>query len=356
VLYDPGMRTITIAVVAALVVAPILGSDGLDLDLELRPAEQLLGCPTLPVVVVRNTGSEKLQVPAERQLREMLRLRSDKPAEVTFESGSPSEPIVWQTLEPGQELQVVLGEYRGPKVCVPGTYEITVEYDDADLRHPSETPIRRTSGPVELVYTEPGGIDKDAFDAVLAALRDLGSTRLGCPESQVRDAFANLGFVDGFPNCTYAGYVLARLGPILPGVGEDPEDKVSQLTSAEFFTRFPKTYLKESPPPTGAWLPMREAVTERAQLLRRFVDSHPDFPLRESIEKQLGDLELVLGSYERAYRSFHWLEQNAEVRPDWAAGMATALVKLGLVEKGAEQQSLEATDDTHSAVLAQDQQ
>jgi len=76
---------------------------------------------------------------------------------------------------------------------------------------------------------------------------------------------------------------------------------------------------------------MEDEVRRAADLRRSFLEVHPNFRLRTKLEQQLGELELVLGNYDRAYRAWQWVAANTNDNIEWAMGMVEAMEQLELV-------------------------
>ncbi|MFV1981102.1 MAG: hypothetical protein ACC655_08115 [Rhodothermia bacterium] len=176
------------------------------------------------------------------------------------------------------------------------------------------------SSPTTIWLDEPEGVDREAFEAFN-----------GEPVPRPGSKAERTELIDRFPTSTYAGYALAKQISPLPGVGDDPADKIRQLTYPGFFQRFPTTRDRRKEAAEGARLGMEEEVRRAAKLRREFLDLHPDFPLRTKIEKQLGDLELILGNYERAYAAWTWVADHATQNVEWAKGMVQVMESQKLV-------------------------
>ncbi len=114
-----------------------------------------------------------------------------------------------------------------------------------------------------------------------------------------------------YPTSTYAGYALARTYPVLAGYGgRTATETVDILRSADFFQRHPTTYDHENPPPKGPRISMRKAAKDRADMIRGFLQVHPDFAKREVLEQRLGFLDLVLGRFDDAFEAWKWIAAN----------------------------------------------
>jgi len=196
-----------------------------------------------------------------------------------------------------------------------GTHTICHQYPETEHRVCAEFEI-----------IQPTGSNADAVKLFPSDLRDVVTDASRVPDSLVAD----------YPTSIYAGYVFARQLSPLPGVGNDPVDKVSQLTDPGFFSRFPTTRNRSKNAKSEVRLPMEEQVLLAAELRRDFLEIHPDFLLRTDLEKQLGDLELVLGNYDRAYEAWTWVVSHATENVAWAEGMVEAIEMQELVEPRAE--------------------
>jgi len=225
-------------------------------------------------------------------------------------------PVDWEHRE---TLQMYLEET--------GTYDIRVvlrKHWNVEHRPPEFMDIwwgECVSPKVEIRVERPTGVDRDAYEAFD-----------GHPLKGGRSGYG-ARLLQEFPTSKYAGYILAKELSPLPGVGDDPKDRVMQLTDAGFFLRFPTTHDRSKDAPEGSRLDMETVVRNGARLRREFLDAHPDFPLRTDLERQLGDFELVLGNYERAYQAWAWVADHATANlTSWAEGTVQAMESQELVE------------------------
>ena len=79
----------------------------------------------------------------------------------------------------------------------------------------------------EIRVEEPIGVDRDAYEAFDGHPLNGGGTGNGSR------------LLNEFPTSRYAGYIMAKEPSPLPGVGDDPTDRMVQLTDAGFLLRFP---------------------------------------------------------------------------------------------------------------------
>jgi hypothetical protein len=214
--------------------------------------------------------------------------------------------------------RLVLDEFYSPQICKAGTYNISVEYDETPLKLKGRAPVTVVSKPSALVFEEPVGIDKEAFQAVLSTLRAQGKPGSGCFESMVRDGFVNLALQDRFPTSTYAGYQLG-LGPNFPvSLTARPEYVVSELYDRDLFRNYPvASYTTRHPDGKGSWTdirirrPMREHILEQRNLIDAFLKVHAEFADREVLELARAYHNLALGDRSEARRSLQWVATKA---------------------------------------------
>jgi len=325
-----GRTKITIAFALALLVcAPVFSQEdcGLRIDITFEPASIVLGSKVNMSVSLLNSSTESIIVPIDKQVPSFL--------EVYFGEGSwakmlrkPSGGLQTQELEANERVTVKIGAVYGPFFCEPGTYTVSARLSD-DVVDVLGDVSQCAQGVATIVVTEPTGEDKRAFDAVVEAFN---ASRFTCVEATVYARFqSDLNLVDEFPTALYSGFALAEQLPILPGLGENPAEKVQLLSDPGFFARFPTTHDRSDKRGDGERLDMRTEVEAAANVRRDFLQAHPDFVARSKIERQLGELELVLGNHDRAYSAWKWIVTHSASDSTWAAGMAEAMESQGLV-------------------------
>ncbi len=299
----------------------------LELTLWFQPARVVLGSPVQAMFSLGNRGNEPVLIPSENQIPSFLLMSAVDHPEVSF-LRKPAGALKVHDLPVGGRVDGRLKSVYGPFVCEAGEYEIIARFPN-ELLHELGISHCSLQASARIVVMDPVGVDKAAFEAALEAA---SPSRLVCTESTIHALFrTDDQFLERFPTAVYAGYVLAEEISPLPGVGEDPADKIRQLTDPGFFQRFPTTRDRRKDAAEAARLDMEEEVRRAAKLRREFLDLHPDFPLRTKIEKQLGDLELVLGNYERAHTAWKWVADHAAQNIGWAKGMVQVMEAQKLV-------------------------
>ena len=235
----------------------------------------------------------------------------DDPSYTQTRLGSPPETVRTHEIVVSRACNLEMTDLES----LLGLHKICHQFPDAEDRVCADFEVLR-----------PAGTNAEAIRTFPGELRDVVTDASKVPDTLVTD----------YPTSVYAGYILVRQLSPLPGVGENPGDKVAQLTDPGFFDRFPTTRNRSKCAPSGARVAMREAVFKAAEQRRRFLDEYPGFHLRTKIEKQLGDLELVLGNYDRAYEAWRWVAAHGVENTAWAEGMVQAMEVQKLVEPDAQ--------------------
>ncbi len=329
------MRNATLLLGIALVAPHAWGQ--LLVDVRFDPPVQVLGCRVTPIVTFHNPGREPTRMPTDRLVSAAVQFSAPDHPEVKFHQ-IPFGARVWQEIGPGERKEYRLKPDRGPYVCSPGPYSVRVALWDEVVKPVGITDYRGGE-PGRVEFLAPTGVTEEAFKAALLLFpqddslsRDPARLRqTPCRESQVWWVFQqHPELVRAYPRAVYSGYVLAGLSFIPPGVGDTPGDKVRQYTAADFFERFPTSVYGALP--CEDHVPMHDAVSERAYLIRTYLEEFPAFELREKLEAHLGDLELILGNYERARASYLWLDEHGVTDAKlWAAAKAKAMEDMGLI-------------------------
>lgn len=244
-------------------------------------------------------------------------------------STSISLPVKFDLSTPGAYTIVV--SWGTPAIM---TREEEKELESISAKHGGRKDLRLLTGLVEErrqtteIRCPDTEIDRGAYRLLVDG--DCPNAGMGMLSFRLAEGNGEL-LLSRYPTSRYSGYALAKQISPLPGVGNDPADKIRQLTDPGFFLRFPTTCDRRTGAAEGARLAMEEEVRRAAKLRREFLDVHPDFPLRARLEKQLGDLELVLGNYERAHTAWKWVADHTTENVEWARGMLQAMEAQKLV-------------------------
>ncbi len=323
------MTRIAMLVIALLAASGIAADAGepLAVELSVAPVVYLPGEPIALRVAARNVSGEPVTVGFSRPpIATSIHRHGGETREHCGHCQSRwglvrnELPLDWEHQE---TLQIYIEEV--------GTYDIGVilrkhwNLEHSPLEFLDVWWGECESQKVEIRVVEPRGVNRKAYEAFNGHPIDGVGTGNG-PR-----------LLQQFPKSRYAGYIMAKELSPLPGVGDDPMDRAAQLTDASFLLRFPTTHDRSKNAPEGARLDMETVVLDGARIRREFIDAHPDFPLRTDLEQQLGDLELVLGNYERAYRAWKWVTDHAtENLASWAEGMVLAMEVQELAKPRAE--------------------